>query len=121
MAQTLDMVPTGTYTFQIVLFAEPSGVPEAISAGDVFTPVSSSPAVGVAFVPDANGLPQLVVIALTQPDANTATGITVTVNDSDGDVAFVLNVNYPVPPQPGEITLGTVVVGTQAPPSAPGP
>jgi hypothetical protein len=95
-----------------------TGAVEALPSGDTFTATSSSPAVGAAIASDSAGAPTLVVNALTAPDPNTPTA-TVTVNDSAGDVAVELTVNYPVPPVAGDITLDVAgaVVTTQAAPA----
>ena len=118
----IELKDTDTYLVTIVLLNAATGQPEPVAAGDVFTAASSSPALGATITADANGNPAVMINALTLPDANTM-GMTVTISDSAGDVAFVQTVDYPVPLTPGDISLdvAAAVVGTQPAPTAPGP
>lgn len=118
------LLPTDVYTIPITIPITITTINPMLGATEpVFTAVSSSPAVGATIGADANGAPVLVVNALTEPDANTATGITVEVSDSAGDVAVILEVPYPVPVVPGDIMLdlAAAVVTEQAAPTPAGP
>lgn len=118
----ITLTETGTWTITILLLDPVTGAPEPVPAGDVFSAASSSAAMGASIVQDANGNPAVFINALTLPGASTM-GMSVTVSDDHGDVAFVQGVDYPAPVQPGDISLNVAgaVMGTQPAPTAPAP
>jgi hypothetical protein len=118
MAQTgtLTIKSTEIHTIPLELISETDGTTVTIPAGDTFTASSASPAISATITGDS-----LVVNALTLPSANTASMV-VTVTDSDGDVAYTLTVNYPVPVVDDiAANLTADVVTAQPAPTAPGP
>jgi hypothetical protein len=68
------------------------------------------------------GEPGVMIVPVTLPSPNTSS-IPVTITDSAGDVACVLNVPYPVPLVVDDIVaeVGNTILGTQAAPVAAGP
>ena len=121
----ITLTPTDVHHLSIGIVDPATQNAEPVPAGDTFSAVSSSPAIGATIDLDANGNQEVVINALTLPSAATM-GQTVTVTDSAGDVAAVQAVDYPVPvtPVPGDIVLGVsndATVTTQAAPTNPGP
>lgn len=118
----IQLKETDVYTITIMLLDPNTNQPEPVPAGDVFSVTASSPAISTVIGTDANGNPAVVLNAVTLPGVNTM-GMSFTVNDSAGDVAFVQGVDYPAPVQPGDIALDVTnaVVSTQAAPTAPAP
>jgi hypothetical protein len=98
-----------------------------VPAGDVFTPVSSSPSLSVTVAPDATGNQELVgaPMVLESDAANGGGNITVTVTDSNNDVAGELTganaINITLVPPVPKVALGVPTFTTQAAPTAPGP
>lgn len=117
---TITLKPTDVYTIPISIVDPATNQPEPIPAGDKFSAASSSPAVSATIGTDSNGSPTLILNALTLPNEHTM-GVVVEVSDSAGDVAVDLTVDYPVPAEPGEITLGTAAITEQPAPTTPGP
>ena len=111
---------TDVYAIPLTLTNAADGTSIPVPASDTFTAVSSSPALS-AVASNLTGAWVLTVNALTLPSANTM-GMTVTINDSAGDVQDTLTVNYPVPVV-GDITasVANATVTTQPAPTAPGP
>jgi hypothetical protein len=101
------------------------GLVDTIPADEVFSVVNETlPDVVPGSIDETDPLnPILVVNALTLPSAATETGMVLKVSDSGGDVVYELAVNYPVPALPDSISadLSSVVIGTQDPPTVPGP
>src|SRR4029077_16845501 len=117
---TITPKPTDVYAIPLSILNSKTGQIGPIPAGEVFTATSSSSAIGASITEALDGSPQLIVYPLTLPSANTM-GIKVEVTVSTGDVAVDLTVDYAMPAAPGDITLGSPVLGSQPAPTAPGP
>lgn len=102
-----------------ILVRDAAGDVVPAPAGDTFSVASSSPSLGVAIGADAAGAPAVVMTPMVQASP----GITVTVSDSAGLMAFaqVVDIVPDVAPKAIGLDLANAAEVDQPPPTAPGP